>query len=409
MRLIQLFFGSILLFSCVSVKNLELYDRMETEHGSTNGLNLSLPHVFQDNMSSEVWFTKASACLQVSPESIEKYAGSGAMKITWNKQAGDCPWLGLGIGWGNWTGKDLLAVENNACLSFRVKADQGEFSGLPWALGMEDFSGAQAWLGLTGKYVKGGKVTTDWNEFIIPLADFTFEKWNMDGSSVKQLIFQFESSGTVYIDEIQIVPYIAPVKPTLVLKNSVVPTKHSGKVDGVIQPNEYSGYVQVTMGSLYVNYDNEYVYFGLVNRDKTQPVNSQTGKDIWNGDALEIAFSTESNLLANRPFLYASDKHLGIQLAAPYACFDWTSNQTIPAEVVSKQTSEGQIAEVKIAWSDLKVSPWKVGGNYSFEFALDLALSNSNREQQQRWSAVNDENFYNKPVSWGLLKIVSFE
>jgi hypothetical protein len=402
MRVILSLFVSIYLFSCVSLKNMGLYDQVESNITNTNGLNLALPHVFQDQMSSEVWFTKANACLQVSSESNQIFAGSGAMKITWNKQAGDCPWLGLGIGWGNWTGKDLSAVENMAALSFRVKADQGEFSGLPWALGMEDFSGAQAWLGLTGKYVKGGKVTTDWNEFVIPLADFLFENWNMDGSSVKQLIFQFESSGTVYIDEIEIVPYTAPSKPTLTLL-----AQQAGKLDGIVFPNEYAGYVQVSMGTLHVNYDNEYVYFGLVNSDRTTPVNNQKGRDIWNGDAMEIAFSTESNLMANRPFLYDSDKHLGIQLAPPYSCFDWNSNKEIPAEVVSKISEKDQVVEVKIKWSDLKTNAWKVGGNYNFEFALDMALSSDKRDQQQRWSAVNDENFYNKPATWGVLNIVS--
>jgi len=405
MRFILLFFGSIALFSCVSVKNLELYDKVESNNSDSNGLSLSMPHVFRDNMSSEIWFTKASACLNVSAEMNEIYAGSGALKITWNKQAGDCPWLGLGIGWGNWTGKDLQAVENNAALTFKVKADRGEFSGLPWALGMEDFSGAQAWIGLTGKYVKGGKVTAkDWNEFVIPLSDFAFEKWNMDGSSVKQLIFQFESSGTVFLDEIHIVPYTVPAKPTLTLASI-----HASKLDGVVMPNEYSGYAQVSMGTLHVNFDEKYVYFGLVNNDQTNPINAQSGKEIWNGDALEIAFSTESNLLATRPFLYESDKHLGIQLAPPYNCFDWVSNQNIPAEVVSKQSESGQVVEIKIAWSDLKTNPWKTGGNYNFEFALDLALTSAVRDQQQRWSAVNDENFYNKPITWGVLQVISSE
>jgi Carbohydrate family 9 binding domain-like len=401
MKYTVILFVVVAFASCVQIKKLDLYDQNLANDDSVSKLNLSLPIVFSDQVTSEVWYTKSINCLQVNAEKEKVYSGDGSIRITWNKQAGDCSWIGMGIGWGNWTGKDLQAVESSAALSFHVRTDQGEFSGLPWAMCLEDFSGAQAWLGLTGKYVKGGKVTTDWNEFVIPLADFSFENWNMDGSSVKQLIFQFESSGTVYIDEIEIVPYSAPSKPTLTLS-----AQQAGKLDGIVFPNEYAGYVQVSMGTLHVNYDSEYVYFGLVNSDRTTPVNNQKGRDIWNGDAMEIAFSTESNLLASRPFLYDSDKHLGIQLAPPYSCFDWNSNKEIPAEVVSKISEKDQVVEVKIKWADLKTNPWKIGGNYNFEFALDLALSSDKRDQQLRWSAVSDDNFYNKPATWGVLNIV---
>ncbi|MFM7769850.1 MAG: hypothetical protein ACKO8Q_04770, partial [Bacteroidota bacterium] len=343
MKYTVILFVVVAFASCVQIKKLDLYDQNLANDDSVSKLNLSLPIVFSDQVTSEVWYTKSSNCLQVNAEKEKVYSGDGSIRITWNKQAGDCSWIGMGIGWGNWTGKDLQAVESSAALSFHVRTDQGEFSGLPWAMCLEDFSGAQAWLGLTSKYVKGGKVTNNWSEFVVPLSDFQFEKWNMDGSSVKQLIFQFESSGTVFIDEIKIVPYTAPAKPTLQIS-----PQHRVNTDGVIFTNEYAGFVQVDMGTLHLNFDNDYVYFGLVNTDKTIPVNSQMGRDIWNGDALEIAFSTEPNLLANRPFLYDSDKHLGIQLAAPYSCFEWNSNQEIPAQVVSKLSDKGQVVEVKI-------------------------------------------------------------
>ena len=112
------FWSVLLLFSsCVTVKELALYENevIVEETKDVNGFQLT--EIFNDDITSEIWFTPSPACLTVTSERKEVYSGTGAMKFTWNKQAGGCPWLGLGIGWANWSGKDLGSIENSAAIT----------------------------------------------------------------------------------------------------------------------------------------------------------------------------------------------------------------------------------------------------------------------------------------------------
>ena len=74
-------------------------------------------------------------------------------------------------------------------------------------------------IGTNKDLAENGVITKEWTKITIPLQLFNFEDEKFDGSNVKQLIIQFEASGTIEVDAIEIVPYAGK------LRNELVATK----------------------------------------------------------------------------------------------------------------------------------------------------------------------------------------
>lgn len=395
------FWSVLLLFSsCVTVKELALYENevIVEETKDVNGFQLT--EIFNDDITSEIWFTPSPACLTVTSERKEVFSGTGAMKFTWNKQAGGCPWLGLGIGWANWSGKDLASIENSAAITFKVKTQEGSMKGLPWAMALEDYAGTQAWIGVTSGYVEGGIVDTSWKTVTIPLVDFQFEGWNLDGGTVKQMLIQFESNGTVFVDEFKIIPF-KPKEP-----NTLVVTKSYGWVnDGFIEGGQYVAQANLDGSVIYLNWNEKELYIGGEIEDVSPCRNMQNGRDIWNGDAIEIAFSSETGISDKRMMFYEGDRHIGIKMGGNFDVYDWSREKNIQAQISVKPLQNKYVFECVIPWSELGVSPWKNNSTYNIDFAIDQSTSQDTRDFQKRWNSVNNENFNLNPSLWGKLKV----
>lgn len=382
------------------MKELALYENevIVEETKDVNGFQLT--EIFNDDITSEIWFTPSPACLTVTSERKEVFSGSGAMKFTWNKQAGGCPWLGLGIGWANWSGKDLASIENSAAISFKVKTQEGSMKGLPWAMALEDYAGTQAWIGVTSGYVEGGIVDTTWRTVTIPLVDFQFEGWNLDAGTVKQLLIQFESNGTVFVDEFKIIPF-KPKEP-----NTLVVTKSYGWVnDGFIEGGQFVAQANMDGSVIYLNWNEKELYIGGEIEDVSPCRNMQNGRDIWNGDAIEIAFSSETGISDKRMMFYEGDRHIGIKMGGNFYVYDWSREKNIKAQISVKPLQNKYVFECVIPWSELGVSPWKNNSTYNIDFAIDQSTSQDTRDFQRRWNSVNNENFNLNPSLWGKLKV----
>ncbi len=395
------FWSVLLLFtSCVTVKELALYENevLVVEAKDVNGFQLT--EIFNDDITSEIWFTPSPACLTVRSERKEVFSGTGSMKFTWNKQAGGCPWLGLGIGWANWSGKDLASIENSAAISFKVKTQEGSMKGLPWAMALEDYAGTQAWIGVTSGYVEGGIVDTSWRTVTIPLVDFQFEGWNLDGGTVKQMLIQFESNGTVFVDEFKIIPF-KPKEP-----NTLLVTRSYGWVnDGFIEGGQFVAQAKMDGSVLYLNWNEKELYIGGEIEDVSPCRNMQSGRDIWNGDAIEIAFSSETGISDKRMMFYEGDRHIGIKMGGNFDVYDWSREKNIKAQISVKPLQNKYVFECVIPWSELGVSPWKNNSTYNIDFAIDQSTSQDTRDFQKRWNSVNNENFNLNPSLWGKLKV----
>jgi hypothetical protein len=389
--------GMLLLQACTGVKPLGLYDSEEwPAEGPLKGLGAT--SIYNEVISTEVWHTQNPSCIQVNGETGSASNGANNMRIQWDKPGGGCDWVGMGIGWAGWSGKDFSQITTSAAIAFDVRSLTGPMKGLPWAIGFEDFNGEQAWTGFSPSMIEGKVITDQWTTVRVPLENFPFEARDVDVSSIKQVIMQFESSGTVSMDNIRIEPFKSRGR-----QQSTLSTVDQFAFDGMIDVQDSAlTLFEVEGGKLYIGSNSEYLMIAGVIHEDSPMINTREGKDIWNGDAVELAFSTRSGLNPKRAIFYADDRHLGIRMSANPQVWDWTRSLPVNAEVKTNRISNRMYSfECKIAWKELGVEPWKEGGDYALEFALDVADKESVRQTQSRWNSIDREGFHTSPALWG--------
>ncbi|MBK6483943.1 MAG: hypothetical protein IPG01_12630 [Chitinophagaceae bacterium] len=393
---------TIIVAGCSTFQDAGLYQQAAQPDNKPNINGFYQVAIFRDVYSGDVWFSKKPECVQVAFETKEVKTGDGALSIKWDKQAADCGWIGMGFGWDNWTGKDLSLITHTAAISFWAKTKKGSSKGLPWAVGFEDFSGNQAWSGVTADCVKGGVIGNTWTEVIIPLDRFSLDDADIDPTTIKQLLFQFESSGSIWMDEITIVPF-TPVGPKKMLMEQSSGIVTDGKIASAEWPDSS---FNLDCGIIKVTADQNYLYVGGRIKDNSPFINNQKGKDIWNGDAVEIAFSTNAGADPKRKIYYNTDKHIGIQLGGSFEVYEWQAGMQLTGVEIKRSISNDSVYfEAKIPWSSLAVRPWEKGNQYGIEVAVDLGSADGAREYQYRWNTPGREGFNMDPSLWGILKI----
>jgi hypothetical protein len=390
----------LLLASCSHLKPTGLYENAAVNN-EENIAGYTATSIFKDQMSSEIWFTQTPSCISVSSTKGNKYNGDEAMLINWNKPGGGCSWVGLGIGWDNWSGKNFESITDKAALSFDVKAVDETYKMLPWAVGFEDFSGGQAWTGMSPNLIPGNIIDNNWKTISIPLTYFPFEGRDVDVTAIKQVIFQFEASGKILFDNVCITPWKKP--EPLVARSLYAP---EAKTPSDIR----KGTTQTLMGDgghrIYLGFNDKELFVYAEIEDTTPLQNTHSGKDIWNGDALEIAFSTQTGIREDRPFYYPGDKHIGIRASEKPEVFDWSENKSLVGATCSASTTSGMyVLQATIPWSALGTNPWKPGETQNVEFAIDFG-NGATRLTQLRWNSYNIEGFNNIPALWGKLQII---
>lgn len=375
---------TLFFMGCVHFKSARLYST-EQDMIANNVKGLNAAAIYDGRYCGEIWFTKNTACIQVQQHTANNRE---QLSIRWNKPGGGCDWVGMGIGWNGWSGKDFSQCLDSAALSFSVKSNLGVMKNLPWAVGFEDFNGGQAWTGFNNAMIQGGMIDDHWTQVLVPLYTFPFVSRGVDVSAIKQIIFQFETSGEVLMDHIEIIPYHTPRNKTYNLLR-----EHNCSIDN---------------STLSLRYDNDSLRIHARIQDATPLQQNKTGKDIWNGDALEIAFSTDATLAATRPFLYGSDRHIGIALSNKPEIWDWSRNQKLTSHIqVTPNTGMVEI-RASISWKDLEAQPWTTG-TYSFEWAIDEAGNGKNRISQKRWNSFLREGFHENPGLWGKIIIENIQ
>jgi len=382
--LICFILSPLFFMSCIKFKSTGLYqEELGTKNNDVRGLNAA--SIYDGRYCGEIWYTQSTSCITVQQHTENQRE---QLSIRWNKPGGGCDWVGMGIGWNGWSGKDFSQCIDSAALSFSIKSNQGEMKNLPWAVGFEDFNGGQAWTGFNNAMIQGGVIGDQWTQVNVPLYAFPFIQRAVDVTSIKQIIFQFETSGEVLMDHIKIVPYHLPRNKTYRLR---------GDHAAVLGSHELS-----------LQFDNDSLHIQAHINDATPFQQNKTGKDIWNGDALEIAFSTDATVSASRPFLYESDRHIGISLARKPEIWDWSRNKKLSGKLsVQEQTGIVHV-QCSISWKELGVQPW-TGGNYGFEWAIDEAGNTQSRVNQKRWNSFMQEGFHENPALWGKINIENIQ
>ena len=163
--------------------------------------------LYNDNLDKTIWASPEKNCLTMTKEKEETFSGSYGLRFTWDKISGGCKWLGMGIGWNDFQPKDINDIVDNSAIQFYVKAVKGSYSNLPLAFGIEDYSGAQSYIGFDPKLASGKFNDTTWVKVTLPFKSFPFKQNDADLGKVKQFIIQFDADGDIYLDEIKIVEY----------------------------------------------------------------------------------------------------------------------------------------------------------------------------------------------------------
>ena len=389
---------SLVLVGCSVMKPNQLFEDSNAAKPEDT-LFYTSSEIYHDFLSSEAWFTHQDHCLTVKTEEEATYDGDLGLYIAWNRQAEGCPWLGLGFGWDGWTGKDLSSIKNVAAISFWVRTLTGERSNLPWAIGLEDFTGSQAWLGMSTNAVKAEAITTEWTRIELPLSEFNWHEQNADISSIKQIIFNFEGDGEIYLDEIHIVPYYGGFR-----KRAHVQTLAATDfiADGLTNDNIWNTpKIQFGSNEVHLALIDSFLCVAMQTEDETPLSNNNIKGEVYNGDAFEIAFSTDKNANPRRSRYLSSDQHLGFALGDKVTGWNWRKKIPINTSLsATRKTETGYVFEIMIDLKELDLDIFEINMLYGLELAVDHGTQNG-RDDQDRWNDPANTNFSENPFVWG--------
>ncbi|MEM0961323.1 MAG: glycan-binding surface protein [Bacteroidota bacterium] len=216
---------------CVQFQPQQLYTGIEAAPVPERPRSLALaaePIIYSDANDDQVWFQDDVRCTQGSLTEEVVFEGERAVAVSWDRSAEGCEWAGLGFGWDNWAGKNLSELLPYAAIQMRVRAAEGRMFGLPIVLTFEDYSGGMGFAYTDNKYFERPFIDEEWQQVTVPLADFDIEAPGakpLDPTNVKQLMFELQQSGSVYLDDIQLAWYEPePQEPWIVLPERPDPT-----------------------------------------------------------------------------------------------------------------------------------------------------------------------------------------
>lgn len=385
---------------CVTVKQNQLYIPVFNPNDTAF---YSSSEIYSGYITSEAWATEAEKCISVKATAEAAYKGNLGLNIKWNKTQEGCPWLGIGFGWDNWTGKDLSKIQNNGAIQFWVRMVEGERAMLPWAIGLEDFSGASAWLGMSGNALMAERVTTEWSRVVLPLSEFNWDEQECNVSNIKQVIFQLEADGEVYMDEVKIVPYSGGYRQRATLTSI---SNRDFKVDGeagdaIWDTDELAfGNNKVHMAVM-----GKYLCVAAAVKDPNPLTNPYEGQKVWDGDCFELAFSTDPDSPQKRSNYLSTDQHIGIAIRKELYAWDWQDKRQLnKIRMAVAETDSGYIFEAKIDLEELDVDPFEVGELYGLEMAVDHG-NEKGRDRQERWNEPSNAGFHTNPTLWGEMYI----
>ena len=118
-----------------------------------------------------------------------------------------CEWIGMGIGWDGWQGKDMSNIMGGAAIEFVARVEHDHITSLPVVFILEDYSENQCYATANYLGIDGGKITRSWTKVVVPLQSFSYVKNKIDLTNVKQLLLQCYDATDVFIDNMKIVKY----------------------------------------------------------------------------------------------------------------------------------------------------------------------------------------------------------
>lgn len=408
-----LFVGAALLLaangcSVVNFQTTELYQEPPANPEPENVHGFYSVHIFDDHLSKEVWFTENAECIEVTQmNDFGANDSPGSLHIKWNKDNGVCDWIGLGIGWDDWAGKDISQIIDKAAIQFKMRAVEGELKGLPLACSLEDYSGNGAWAGMSPNTIEGGIIGKEWTNVTIPFDAFNYKQLDCDPTNIKQMMIQFEANGEVYVDDIRVIAWEGSLKKKAKMYSGTA----TASVDGTIAEGEYGPTPALSFEdhTMWLRADAEFLYLGAKIKDEHPLKNDKTAAEIWNGDCIEIGITGNSEADPKRKTYLLSDVQLGFRASPEPQVYSWRAKAVLNDVVTkTKTTADGYVLEAKIPLKHIGNASFEPGKTYGFEVAIDNG-SGSGRIVQQPWNSAGIGGvggFHQNPAVWGQVEVL---
>ena len=168
-----------------------------------------------------------------------------------------CEWIGMGIGWDGWQGKDLSRIVNNAAIEFMARVDGDAIYNIPIVFVLEDYSGNQCYATAGYLGIEDGEVTNKWTKVIVPLSTFSYQTNNIDLTNIKQLLLQCYDKVDIYIDDIKIIQHnhnYKKISSSLTIKDTTLPIDiFSEKLNSSYGVNDYCKNIKISTDLDYSN------------------------------------------------------------------------------------------------------------------------------------------------------------
>ena len=292
----------LLLYSCVSMNEVAVYQYEILPTAGIDGFTST--EIFTKGGGDEVWGSNVGGCnpLQFSElDASVDYAEDNNLEIAPTKPdlneinvlpsasieeepsmvknslhivtdyPGTCEWIGMGIGWDGWQGKDLSKIMDKAAIEMMVRVDGHPTGRLPIVFILEDYSGNQCYATAGALGIAGGEITKEWTRVVVPLPTFSYTVDNIDLTNIKQLLMQCYDKTDVYIDNMKIVRHehhFKKHKPHLYVQDTIFPLDiFTGELDATWGINEqYCDNFTLNSNSIYVEVEEggcEWNQFGL--------------------------------------------------------------------------------------------------------------------------------------------------
>ena len=137
-----------------------------------------------------------------------------------------CEWIGMGIGWDGWQGKDLSGIVYNSAIEFMARVNGDAIYNIPIVFILEDYSANQCYATAGYLGIEGGEITNKWSKVIVPLSTFSYQTDNIDLTNIKQLLLQCYDKVDIFIDDIKIIEYkhnYKKISSSLSIKDTILP------------------------------------------------------------------------------------------------------------------------------------------------------------------------------------------
>ena len=185
--------------------------------------------IFTDMIHGGTWGLEKDACRDFTVIDNIAKNGSSSLLLNWNRENGDCGWIGAGFAWNNWRTIDMSSVIDSWGLRFWVRTKEGSYDNVPLVLNFIDGDELSTnSIAVSNKFFEGTQISTEWKEVIIPLSYFGFKAKGLDITRINQLIVAFQGSGSLYIDDFQFIDlqniqqFNVPFTATSVFSDSII-------------------------------------------------------------------------------------------------------------------------------------------------------------------------------------------